>query len=87
MHIFLMWLNIAIKKIWLTSPTTLASTLTTIQTIIVNLERDKYAEAIQQELKLLEIEFIRFRERWDKLNNRIDRMTHEIKISILPLKR
>ena len=67
------------KRVWLTSPTTLMSTLTTIQTIIVNLERDKYAEAIQQELKLLEIEFIRFRERWDKLNNRIDRMTHEIK--------
>jgi DNA recombination protein RmuC len=29
------------KRVWITSPTTLISTLTTIQVIIMNMERDK----------------------------------------------
>lgn len=67
------------KRVWLTSPTTLMSTLTTIQTIITNMERDKYAAEIQEELKLLQNEFTRYRVRWDKLTGSIERVSKEVK--------
>ena len=46
------------KRVWITSPTTLISTLTTIQIIIKNMERDKFAKIIHSELNLLSDEFI-----------------------------
>ena len=41
------------KRVWITSPTTLISTLTTIQVIMKNLERDKYTSILHKELNLL----------------------------------
>ena len=38
------------KRVWLTSPTTLISTLTMIMMIIQNIERDKYTSIIHEEL-------------------------------------
>lgn len=67
------------KKVWITSPTTLISTLTTIQVIIKNLERDKYASVIHQELKLLDLEFKRYKERWEKLTRSIDTVSKDVK--------
>ncbi len=67
------------KKVWITSPTTLISTLTTIQIIIKNIERDKYASIIHQELKYLDVEFRRYKERWDRLSNSIDTVSREVK--------
>ncbi len=67
------------KKVWITSPTTLISTLTTIQVIIKNMERDKYAKIIHEELNKLGIEFKRYKERWDKLSKSIDTVSTEIK--------
>lgn len=67
------------KHVWITSPTTLISTLTTIQIIIKNLERDKYAAVIHQELKLLDEEFKRYKERWDKLSRSIDSVSKDVK--------
>lgn len=67
------------KRVWITSPTTLISTLTTIQIIIKNLERDKYASVIHQELKLLDDEFKRYKERWDKLSRSIDSVSKDVK--------
>ena len=55
------------NKVWITSPTTLISTLTTIQIIVKNLERDKYTKVIHNELMLLDTEFKRYKDRWDKL--------------------
>jgi DNA recombination protein RmuC len=60
------------KRVWITSPTTLISTLTTIQVIIKNIERDKYAKVIHNELILLDTEFKRDKERWDKLYRSIE---------------
>ena len=60
------------KRVWITSPTTLISTLTTIQIIIKNIERDKYTKVIHSELKLLNEEFIRYKDRWDKLYRSIE---------------
>ncbi len=59
------------KRVWLTSPTTLISTLSMIMMIIQNIERDKYTNIIHEELNKLGIEFTRFKERFDKLSKSI----------------
>ena len=55
------------KKVWITSPTTLISTLSVIQMIIKNIERDQYTSIIHEELNKLGVEFSRYKERWDHL--------------------
>lgn len=67
------------KRVWITSPTTLISTLTTIEMIIKNMERDKYASIIHQELRLLDQEFRRYKDRWDKLSRSIDTVNRDVK--------
>ena len=67
------------KRVWITGPTTLMSTLTTLQIIIKNIERDKYAKIIHQELKLLDEEFIRYKDRWDKLSRTNDTVSKDVK--------
>lgn len=67
------------KRVWITSPTTLISTLTTIQIIIKNIERDKYTKVIHSELKLLNEEFIRYKDRWDKLYRSIETVSKDVK--------
>ncbi|MBQ8659628.1 MAG: DNA recombination protein RmuC [Bacilli bacterium] len=67
------------KRVWITSPTTLMSTLTIIQMILKNMERDKYAQVIHVELNKLSKEFVKYRERWDKLSRSIDTVTKDIK--------
>ena len=67
------------KKVWITSPTTLISTLTTIQIIIKNMERDKYAKVIQNELRILSEEFSRYKDRWDKLYRSIETVSKDVK--------
>ncbi len=59
------------NSVWITGPTTLISTLSTISMIIKNIERDKYAKIIHEELNKLSIEFMRYKERWDKLSKNI----------------
>ena len=68
------------KRVWITSPTTLISTLTTIEVIVKNMERDKYAKVIHKELKLLNEEFLRYKERWDKLSSHIDTVSNDVKL-------
>jgi DNA recombination protein RmuC len=55
------------KKVWITGPTTLISTLSIISMILKNMERDKYTQVIHDELNKLSVEFSRYKERWDKL--------------------
>lgn len=66
------------KRVWITSPTTLMSTLTTIEVIIKNQERDKYAKIIQEELQKLSVEFSRYRDRWDKLSRSIETVNKDV---------
>ena len=66
------------KKVWITSPTTLISTLTVVEMIIRNLERDKYASIIHDELNKLGLEFARYRERWDKLARSIQTVNKDV---------
>lgn len=67
------------KKVWITSPTTLMSTLTTISMILKNMERDKYTKVIHEELNKLSFEFARYKERWDKLLRSIDTVSKDVK--------
>ena len=67
------------KRVWITSPTTLISTLTTIQVDIKNMERDKYASIIHEELNILSVEFNRYKERWDKLSRSIETVSNDVK--------
>lgn len=66
------------KRVWITSPTTLISTLTVIQMIIKDMERDKYASIIHEELNKLGIEFARYKERWDKLSRSIQTVNKDV---------
>ena len=66
------------KRVWITSPTTLISTLTVIEMIIKNMERDKYAKVIREELNKLGLEFARYKDRWDKLSRSIETVNKDI---------
>ncbi len=66
------------KRVWITSPTTLISTLTVIQMIIKNMERDKYTSIIHEELNKLGLEFARYKERWDKLARSIQVVNKDV---------
>lgn len=63
------------NKVWLASPTTLISTLSMIQMIVRNTQRDEQAKVIIQELNKLGDEFKRYGERWDKLKKAIDNVS------------
>ena len=67
------------RNVWITSPTTLMSTLTTISMILKNMERDKYAKVIHTELNKLSVDFARYKERWDKLSRSIDTVSKDVK--------
>ena len=65
------------KRVWISSPTTLISTLTVVEMIIKNIERDKYTTIIHEELNKLGIEFMRYKERWDKLSRSIETVNRD----------
>ena len=67
------------QKIWLTSPTTLISTLTMIQMIVKNIERDQQAQLIIEELNKLGEDFNRYIYRWDKLKRSIESVSTDVK--------
>lgn len=66
------------RHVWITSPTTLISTLTVIEMIIKNMERDKYTSIIHEELNKLGLEFSRYKERWDKLARSIQAVNKDV---------
>ena len=67
------------KRIWIASPTTIMSLLTTVQVLLYNAKRDEQAKVIQEELIKLGDEFKRYSERWAKLNRSIDTVTKSVK--------
>ena len=66
------------KRVFITSPTTLISTLTVIQMILKNIEKDKYTSIIHEELNKLGLEFARYKERWDKLSRSIQAVNKDV---------
>ena len=46
--------------------------------IIKNIERDKYAKVIHEELNKLGVEFSRYKDRWDKLSRSIQTVNKDV---------
>ena len=67
------------RRVWITSPTTLMSVLSTVQVVLKNIERDRYTGIIHQELKKLSEEFTRYKKRWSSLSQSIDRVTKDVR--------
>ncbi|SHJ01774.1 DNA recombination protein RmuC [Dethiosulfatibacter aminovorans DSM 17477] len=67
------------RRVWITSPTTLMSVLSTVQVVLKNIERDRYTGIIHQELKKLSEEFTRYKKRWTSLSQSIDRVTKDVR--------
>lgn len=66
------------RRVWITSPTTLMSTLTIVSMIIKDMERDKYAKVIHAELSKLGVEFGRYKDRWDHLSKSIEAVNKDV---------
>jgi len=66
------------KSVTIASPTTLLSLLSTIQVVLNNIERNKYADQIHEELNKLAAEFGRYQTRWNKLSSKIKTMNKDI---------
>lgn len=72
------------KNIWITSPSTLISTLTMINTILMNIERDKFSQTIKKDLEKLAIEFERYTERTENVYKTFEKLIstfNELKIT------
>lgn len=67
------------SKVYVASPTTLISLLTIIQAILMGMERDKYASVIHSELNKLGDEFMRYKDRWDKLSTHIETVSKDVR--------
>jgi DNA recombination protein RmuC len=67
------------KRVWMASPTTLMSVLSTVQVVLKNIERDKYTSIIHEELKRLGEEFGRYRTRWSTLARDIEKVSKGVK--------
>ncbi|MDW5300678.1 MAG: DNA recombination protein RmuC [Sedimentibacter sp.] len=71
------------KKVWMASPTTLMAVLSTVQVVLRNMEREKYAGIIHDELNKLGREFKLYKDRWDSLAKDIKRVSDDVdKINI-----
>ncbi len=67
------------KHVYIASPTTLMSLLTVIEAILMGIERDKYAGVIHSELNKLGEEFLRYKDRWDKLSSHIETVSKDVR--------
>lgn len=67
-----------VQKVWMASPTTLMSVLSTVQIVLRNIEREKYAGIIHEELNKLGIEFKRYKTRWDTLARDIKKVYDDV---------
>lgn len=66
------------KRVWLASPTTFMATLTTLQSVIINIERNKYMTLMHEEINKLGEEFKRYQERWGNLSKHLQTVTKDI---------
>jgi DNA recombination protein RmuC len=66
------------KRIWITSPTTFMAVLNTLQIVMNDIERRKFADIIQQEIIKLSEDFRRYQIRWDKLSTHIDTVHKDV---------
>lgn len=71
------------RRVWIASPTTFMATLTSLQTVLVNIERTKYIKVIHEEINKLGKDFERFEKRWDDLSRHLLTVSDDVgKINI-----
>lgn len=66
------------NRVWISSPTTFMATLTSLQTMMLNLERNKYMGLMHEEINRLGKDFERFSERWDNLSKHIGTVQKDV---------
>jgi len=66
------------RRVWLTSPTTFMATLTTVQSVILSLERNKYMSVMHEEINKLGDEFERYQDRWDDLAKHLNTVSKDV---------
>ena len=66
------------RRVWISSPTTLLSVLSTVQVVLRNIEREKYASIIHDELNKLGREFKLYKDRWDSLAKVIKKVSDDV---------
>jgi DNA recombination protein RmuC len=67
------------RNVWLVSPSTFMALLTTIQAVLRNIETQKQAKVIQEEIFKLSQDFGRYKTRWGKLSNHIDQVSKDVR--------
>lgn len=65
------------KRVWITGPSTFMATLTTLQTVLLNMERSKYMSILHKEINKLGVEFNRYEQRWDDLQKHLSTVTKD----------
>lgn len=66
------------KRVWIASPTTFMATLTTVQSVIMNMERSKYMSILHQEINKLGDEFKRYETRWNDFSKHLTTVTKDV---------
>ena len=66
------------RRVWISSPTKLLSVLSTVQVVLRNIEREKYASIIHDELNKLGREFKLYKDRWDSLAKDIKKVSDDV---------
>lgn len=67
------------NKVWIASPMTLMAILTSIQMVIVNIQRNEFSIKLHEELLKLSNEFDRYELRWEKIIKDFDKVGSDIK--------
>ena len=65
------------KKVWIASPTTLMAILTTVQSVVRDMERSKYMNVLHREINHLGEEFRRYGERWNNFSKHLMTVTKD----------
>lgn len=65
-------------NVWITSPTTLIASLTVIESISNSVRQNEQTNLLIEELKYLAIEFKRYKDRADRLGNRVEGLYQDL---------
>ncbi len=65
------------RRVWIASPTTFMATLTTVQSVIMNMERSKYMSILHQHINKLGEEFKRYEDRWTNFSKHLSTVTKD----------
>ncbi|WP_412471572.1 DNA recombination protein RmuC [Halobacteriovorax sp. RT-1-4] len=66
------------KNVWIASPTTFMATLTTVQSVLMNMERSKYMSILHEEINKLGVDFGLYEKRWGDLTKHLATVTKDV---------